>query len=277
MKNEMRTLLAAAAFAIAGVATAQAADIAAMTGHVTKLNADSRTGLLHHHTRRLPCGGNDSARPDRPGRGRAVRDGVGGGAVGRGLSPARRGRGAGADRAQQRRRPPAHRQAERRRFRPVTSALGPEEARDFGMTTSLARQIALAARPNGRPQLTDFRMEETAIPTPASGQLLLAVQYLSLDPYMRGRMDDRKSYATPLQLGEVMTGESVAQVLTSNHPGYVEGDIVVALTGWRTHALSDGIGLYGTPFASSIQPLRRSRPVSACSACRGSLLMAVCG
>lgn len=110
-----------------------------------------------------------------------------------------------------------------------------------------ARQIVLAARPRGRPQLTDFRLEETEIPAPAAGQLLLEVQYLSLDPYMRGRMDDRKSYATPLQLGDVMTGESVAQVLESNHPDYVEGDIVVAVTGWRTHALSDGIGLYGTP------------------------------
>jgi hypothetical protein len=110
-----------------------------------------------------------------------------------------------------------------------------------------ARQIVLAARPKGKPQLTDFRLEETEIPTPVSGQLLLAVQYLSLDPYMRGRMDDRKSYAKPLQLGDVMTGESVARVLASNHPGYAEGDIVVAVTGWRTHALSDGIGLYGTP------------------------------
>jgi NADPH-dependent curcumin reductase len=115
------------------------------------------------------------------------------------------------------------------------------------MTASLARQIVLAARPKGKPRLTDFRLEETAIPTPMSGQLLLAVQYLSLDPYMRGRMDDRKSYATPLQLGDVMTGEAVARVLTSNHPGYAEGDIVVAVTGWRTHALSDGLGLYGTP------------------------------
>ena len=60
---------------------------------------------------------------------------------------------------------------------------------------------------------------------------------------MRGRMDDRKSYAKPLQPGEVMTGETVAQVLTSNHPVYVKGDIVLAPTGWRTHALSDGTGL----------------------------------
>jgi NADPH-dependent curcumin reductase CurA len=111
------------------------------------------------------------------------------------------------------------------------------------MTEKIARQVVLAARPQDKPQLTDFRLEETAIPTPASGQLLLGVQYLSLDPYMRGRMDDRKSYATPLQLGEVMTGETVAQVLTSNHPAYAQGDIVLAPTGWRTHGLSDGTGL----------------------------------
>ena len=111
------------------------------------------------------------------------------------------------------------------------------------MTTSLARQIVLAARPKGKPDLADFRLEENAIPTPGSGQLLLAVQYLSLDPYMRGRMDDRKSYAKPLQLGDVMTGETVARVLTSNHPTYAKGDIVLAPTGWRTHALSDGTGL----------------------------------
>jgi NADPH-dependent curcumin reductase len=114
------------------------------------------------------------------------------------------------------------------------------------MKESVARQIVLAARPHGKPKLTDFRLEETEIPTPGPGQLLLEVQYLSLDPYMRGRMDDRKSYATPLRLGDVMTGEAVARVLGSKHPGYAEGDIVVAVTGWRTHALSDGIGLYGT-------------------------------
>jgi NADPH-dependent curcumin reductase len=107
------------------------------------------------------------------------------------------------------------------------------------MTGSIARQIVLAARPKGKPDLTDFRLEETTIPTPASGQVLLGVQYLSLDPYMRGRMDDRKSYAQPLPLGGVMGGESVATVIASRHPGYSEGDIVVAQTGWRTHALSD--------------------------------------
>src|SRR6266851_5497097 len=111
------------------------------------------------------------------------------------------------------------------------------------MPASLARQIVLAARPKSKPDLADFRLEETAIPTPAVGQLLLEVQYLSLDPYMRGRMDDRESYAKPLQVGEVMTGETVARVLTSNHSAYAKGDIVLAPTGWRTHALSDGTGL----------------------------------
>jgi len=107
------------------------------------------------------------------------------------------------------------------------------------MTEATAHHIVRAARPHGKPQLTDFRLEETAVPTPSAGQVLLRVQYLSLDPYMRGRMDDRKSYAKPVPLGGVMDGESVATVIASHHPGYSEGDIVLAQTGWRTHARSD--------------------------------------
>jgi NADPH-dependent curcumin reductase CurA len=109
--------------------------------------------------------------------------------------------------------------------------------------TTHGRQIVLAVRPRGKPELTDFRLEETTIPTPSAGQLLLEVKYLSLDPYMRGRMDDVKSYAAPLKIGEVMSGEAVAQVLVSNHSEYVKGDLVVARTGWRTHTLSDGRSL----------------------------------
>jgi NADPH-dependent curcumin reductase CurA len=111
------------------------------------------------------------------------------------------------------------------------------------MTEANALQIVLAARPQGKPQLTDFRLEQAAVPTPFPGQVLLRVRYLSLDPYMRGRMDDRKSYARPMALGEVMGGESIATVIASEHPDYAEGDVVLAQTGWRTHALLDGAGL----------------------------------
>ena len=105
------------------------------------------------------------------------------------------------------------------------------------------RRIVLARRPTGAPVLEDFRLEETSLTAPGEGELLLRVQYLSLDPYMRGRMDDRKSYAEPVKLGEVMTGESVAVVERSRHPAYAAGDVVLAPTGWRTHAISDGTGL----------------------------------
>src|SRR5262249_619763 len=140
------------------------------------------------------------------------------------------------------------------------------------MAETKARQIVLAARPQGRPKLSDFRLEETAILTPNAGQVLLRVQYLSLDPYMRGRMDDRKSYATPVPLGGVMEGESVATVITSQNSGYSEGDIVLARTGWRTHALSDradlrkldpavapvttGLGVLGMPGFTAYAGLR---------------------
>src|SRR5258705_10317166 len=98
------------------------------------------------------------------------------------------------------------------------------------MTEAKPRQIVLAARPQGKPKLTDFRLEETTIPTPGAGQVLLQVQYLSLDPYMRGQMDDRESYAQPTPLGDVMPGEAVARVIASHHPGYSVGDIVLAHT-----------------------------------------------
>jgi NADPH-dependent curcumin reductase CurA len=111
------------------------------------------------------------------------------------------------------------------------------------MTQTPCKKIVLAARPYGLPKLSDFRLEKENLPEPASGQILLEVLYLSLDPYMRGRMDDRKSYAKPAQLGDVMSGETVARVMASNRSDYAKGDIVLGPTGWRTHALSDGEGL----------------------------------
>ena len=103
-----------------------------------------------------------------------------------------------------------------------------------------AQQIALAARPAGRPKPTDFRLETTPIPTAGPGQMLLRTRYLSLDPYMRGRMDDRRSYAAPVPLGGVMEAETVSVVEQSHRPDFAPGDHVVARTGWRTHAAWDG-------------------------------------
>lgn len=105
------------------------------------------------------------------------------------------------------------------------------------------QQIVLAARPKGAPQADDFRLESFAVPQPAEGQVLLASRYLSLDPYMRGRMDDRKSYSPPTPIGGVMEGDVVAEVLQSHHPDFQVGDRVLARLGWRTHAISDGTGL----------------------------------
>jgi NADPH-dependent curcumin reductase CurA len=106
-----------------------------------------------------------------------------------------------------------------------------------------AQRIVLASRPSGKPTAENFRLEDMVVPDCPQGGLLLRVKILSLDPYMRGRMDDRKSYAKPVALGAVMEGETVSEVIASDHQGYAVGDIVTARTGWCTHAVSDGIGL----------------------------------
>lgn len=102
------------------------------------------------------------------------------------------------------------------------------------------RRIVLASRPQGKPTAENFRVEEAELPAIEQGQLLLRVLYLSLDPYMRGRMNDSKSYAAPVGIGEVMVGGTVAEVLQSRHPDYAEGDVVSSYSGWQTHAVSDG-------------------------------------
>jgi NADPH-dependent curcumin reductase len=108
------------------------------------------------------------------------------------------------------------------------------------MSEQAVKQIVLASRPNGPPTAENFRLETVPIPPLPPGGLLLRVLYLSLDPYMRGRMDDRKSYARSVGIGEPITGESVCEVVASDRPGYAAGDIVLAHTGWRTHAAWEG-------------------------------------
>ncbi|WP_426751546.1 NADP-dependent oxidoreductase [Myxococcus sp. Y35] len=105
------------------------------------------------------------------------------------------------------------------------------------------RRIVLASRPEGRPTPANFRIEDAAVPEPRDGELLLKVLYLSLDPYMRGRMSAAKSYAPPVELGAVMVGGTVAQVVRSRHPDYTEGDFVLSYSGWQSHDLSNGKGL----------------------------------
>ena len=101
-------------------------------------------------------------------------------------------------------------------------------------------RIVLAARPQGEPTADDFRLEHAPLPEPAEGQVLLRNRYLSLDPYMRGRMNAGRSYAKPVEIGEVMDGGTVSEVIASRHPDLHVGDMVLAHGGWQTHVVADG-------------------------------------
>ena len=106
-----------------------------------------------------------------------------------------------------------------------------------------AKRIVLASRPVGEPKPSDFRIEEIPVPAPGPGQLLLRTIWLSLDPYMRGRISDAASYAQPVPIGGVIEAGTVCEVIASNNPAFAKGDIVLARAGWQTHALSDGKAL----------------------------------
>jgi NADPH-dependent curcumin reductase CurA len=108
---------------------------------------------------------------------------------------------------------------------------------------SVNRRIVLNSRPVGAPTAANFRLEERAVPAPLTGQLLLRTLYLSLDPYMRGRMSDAPSYAPPVAIGNVMVGGTVSRVEASQHPDYQPGDIVLGYGGWQDYAISDGSDL----------------------------------
>ncbi|MGA2033563.1 MAG: NADP-dependent oxidoreductase, partial [Thermoguttaceae bacterium] len=113
------------------------------------------------------------------------------------------------------------------------------------------RQIVLAARPEGLPKPSDFRLVETPLGEPAEGQFLVKTNYLSVDPYMRGRISEAKSYAEPVQIGQVMVGGTVGTVLQSRHADFPPGEVVVGYWGWQEYAISDGQGLerFDTPLA----------------------------
>lgn len=105
------------------------------------------------------------------------------------------------------------------------------------------RRWVLASRPHGEPVQDNFRLEEGDIPTPGNGQLLLRTVYLSLDPYMRGRMSDAPSYSPPVEIGATMVGGTVSRVEQSNHADYKTGDWVLSYSGWQNYEVSDGQGL----------------------------------
>lgn len=107
----------------------------------------------------------------------------------------------------------------------------------------ISTRIVLASRPSGKAVVGNFRLEKEVIRDLAEGEVLLQILYLSLDPYMRGRMDDAKSYAKPVEIDDVMEGGTVARVLRTRNAAFNPGDIVLSHSGWRSHAISNGSDL----------------------------------
>ncbi|MEP5762308.1 MAG: NADP-dependent oxidoreductase [Litoreibacter sp.] len=110
-------------------------------------------------------------------------------------------------------------------------------------THDINRRIVLANRPHGLPDENTLRLEEVPRPKSGANEMLLRTAYLSLDPYMRGRMNDAKSYADPVAIDEVMTGQTVAEVITSQNDKFAPGDYVLSTNGWQDYAISDGQGV----------------------------------
>ncbi|MGA2127500.1 MAG: NADP-dependent oxidoreductase [Xanthobacteraceae bacterium] len=111
------------------------------------------------------------------------------------------------------------------------------------MSNPKNRQIVMASRPVGAPKPSDFKLVEAAAPEPGDGQVLLRTLWLSLDPYMRGRMSAGRSYAKPVEVGDVIVGGTVSEVVASRRPDFAKGDIVLGYAGWQDYAVSDGTGL----------------------------------
>jgi len=122
-------------------------------------------------------------------------------------------------------------------------------ARNVTMSASHAtnRRFVLASRPKGPPVAKNFRLETQAVPEPGPGQVLLQTLWLSLDPYMRGRMAEGPSYAPCVALDAVMVGETVSRVVASNNDRFAPGDLVLSFSGWQDYALSDGGDLRRLP------------------------------
>ena len=124
-----------------------------------------------------------------------------------------------------------------------TASVTLEQAISKPLSTTVNHQILLNSRPIGTPTAANFKLQDGTVPTPSDGQVLLRTLYLSLDPYMRGRMSDAESYAPPVKLDAVMVGATVSIVETSLNKEFALGDLVLSNNGWQEYALSDGKGL----------------------------------
>jgi hypothetical protein len=111
------------------------------------------------------------------------------------------------------------------------------------MPAVTSRRVILKSRPLGAPKPSDFDLVQAPVPAPNSGEILCRTIYLSLDPYMRGRISGVKSYAKGVDPGELMVGGTVSEVMESRHPDFKAGDLVQAYDGWQTHAVSNGAGV----------------------------------
>jgi len=135
----------------------------------------------------------------------------------------------------------------------ATAALAPFlRSTGAGAAEQANRRVVMASRPTGKPTLDNFRLESTAIPRPGAGQMLLKTRYLSLDPYMRGRMSAGPSYAQGIGVDDVMIGGTISEVVESNNEKFEVGQLVTAFAGWQDYVVSDGAGIM--PLDPRIQP-----------------------
>ncbi len=115
------------------------------------------------------------------------------------------------------------------------------------------RQVTLAARPSGFPEESDFALVESEVPQPGPGEVLVRIEWASVDPYQRGRMSTARSYAKPVEIGEVMTSQSAGEVVESNDPRFSPGDKVVGQLGWQEYAVARGGTLRQVPDGIPLQ------------------------
>jgi NADPH-dependent curcumin reductase CurA len=126
------------------------------------------------------------------------------------------------------------------------------------MAVLVNRRVTLAARPEGEPRESDFALDEAPVPEPGPGDVLVRAHYLSVDPYQRGRMSEARSYAKPLELGDVVTAQAVGEVVESHDGRFSPGDVVVGQLGWQEYAVARAGTLrpfQGTPITAALHVL----------------------